>query len=67
MKLKFSRQIFKKYLNFMNIHSVRTELSYANEWTDRHTSMMKLIVVCHDFVNVPITKFLTDYLKFDLC
>jgi len=51
----------------MNILSVRTELSYANEWTDRHTSMMKLIVVCHDFVNVPITKFLTDYLKFDLC
>jgi hypothetical protein len=67
MKVKFPRQIYRKYLNLMNIHSVGAKLFYANGRTDRHTSMIKLIVIFHDFANTPVTKLLTDFLKFDVC
>jgi hypothetical protein len=51
MKLKFSRHIFRKYLNFMKIHSVGAEF-YADAQTDTH---YKANVVFHNFVNAPIT------------
>ena len=64
MKLEFSRHIFRKYLNFMKIHSVGAELFYADAQTDMH---YKANVVFHNFVNVPISKLLIDFLHFNLC
>jgi hypothetical protein len=57
MKLKFARQIFEKYENFMKISSVGAELFHA-DWltdgrTDGPTDMTKLIVAFLNFANAP--------------
>jgi len=51
MKLEFSENFFKntQISNFMKIHSVGAKLFHADKWTD----MLKLIVVFHNFMNMP--------------
>jgi hypothetical protein len=58
MKLKFARQIFQKYANFMKICSVGAELFHADGLADGRTDGRtdghdELIVAFLNFANAP--------------
>jgi len=51
MKLKFSRQIFEKYSNFMKIRPVAAKLFREDGRTDRQTDTTNLIVAFRNFAD----------------
>jgi hypothetical protein len=63
MKLEFSRKLFEKYSNFINICPVGAELFRADGQTDRQTDMTKLIVVFRNFSNAPKNNQISNFMQ----